>query len=97
MYIKFDHSQDSIVFAMGITPNVMEEVDKTLASLPATDKTSVLLEKAIHIFRNDDVAIAYMLIKLGQHLGQIISKIEKSNPSVEESKVFDIHTGEVPE
>ena len=97
MNLTFDHTKQTIFQVIGIDTNTMMAVDQTLLSLPPTDTITVTLEKALHIHSTHDEAIAYLLIKLGSYLGTVIPAVQESDKSMEEPKVFDIHTGKAPE
>lgn len=97
MYIKFDHTKPSILEAMSISQMIIDEVSKTLSTLPIEDSPSEQLEKALHIFRNNDEALAFILINLGFNLAKPIPEIKEPDSTLEEPKVFDIRTGEALE
>jgi len=84
MYIKFNHNEPNITFALGITPSIITETDKTLVSLAHLGKPSLIVEKALEIFKNNDLAIAYIFMKVGFNIAETLSKIEKPNTPVEE-------------
>lgn len=84
MYIKFNHSNPNITLAMGITPSVIDEADKTLNSLAHLEKTSMIIEKALEIFKGNDLAIAYILMKVGYNIARLVPETKKSSSSVEE-------------
>ncbi len=85
MDLKFNHNSTSAFDAIGITIEVIQEVDETLNGLPKELKTSEIIEKATEIFKNNDPAMAFVFIKLGKFIADIIPKSSEQDKPVEGS------------
>ena len=87
MNLKFDHEHDSAFISIGITLEVIQEVDTLLKGLPTTLKTSEIIERAQDVFKDNDPAMAFLFTKLGKFLGEVISENTQPDKPLEEPTV----------